>query len=86
MSHYREHSGLLGCESAAHEGDKTSQTVCVMTQFRNPEDINHQKICCETLKCCVSLLVKWHSKCFCNDIPKQIHDVWHSPCRHYLVL
>ena len=41
---------------------------------------------CNDEEACVSLLVKRHSKCFCNDTPKQIHDVWHSPCRHYLVL
>ena len=86
MSHYREYSSILGCESAAHEGDETSRNICVTTQLCIPEDVNHQQNCCETLKSCVSLLVKWHSKCFCNDIPKQIHDVWHSHCWHYLVL
>jgi hypothetical protein len=86
MSHYREHSCLLGCETAAHESDDTSQTICVTTWLRIPEDVNHQQNCCEILKSCVSLLVKWHSKSFCNDISKQIHDFWHSPCWHYLVL
>lgn len=64
----------------------TSQTICVTTQLRIPEDVNHKQNCRETLKTCVSLLVKWHSKCFCNDIPKQIHEIWHSPCQHYLAL
>jgi hypothetical protein len=68
MSHYREHLSILGCESASHEGDKISQTVSMTTQFRTPEDVNHQQTCHETLKSCVPLLVKWHSKCVCNVV------------------